>query len=348
MGRAHIISGGRRLEGAEVRAAPPGPAEADMPFVRITPACLRRTAGTGETLECKTCAGRTRAKVFGCELHGRCTIRQDAGVAVCARCPDRQAPSEGGHPLLEGPPAPARTFPVRHGLYHVYPLRSAAPAWRRCCAMLAARTGLFTGRRLCAAATDGRTDSADAVRAALPGWEVIEVQNDPKLREAKTLPVLLDALGGALDDPAAAVFFGHAKGVTRPWNAGVTCHPWAWLLHEALLDFWPAVEASLSRHPITGAFKKVGRGFKDSRSVWHYSGSHFWARASALRGRQVEQQWFGAESSPGLWFTPQEADCLFGGGRVGELDLYDAARFGRAMMEYHWWKAQQAEGVTAR
>jgi hypothetical protein len=326
-----------------------GPAGADMPFVRIAPACLRRTAGTGELLECRSCSGKTRAKVFGCTLHGRCTVRQDAGVAVCAKCPDRRAPAEGGHPLLDGPAAAlpvVRPFPVRHGLYHVYPLRSAGPAWRRCCALLAARSALFTGRRVCAAAVNAATESADAVRAALPGWEVLETENDPALREAKTLPVLLEALGDALDDPAAAVWFGHAKGVTRPWNAGVTCHPWAWMLHEVLLDHWPAVEASLSRHPITGAFKKVGRGFKNSQSSWHYSGAFAWLRATALRGRQVERQWFGAESSPGIWFSPQEAGCLFGGGRVGELDLYDMARFQKAMVEYQWWKATQAEGVA--
>jgi hypothetical protein len=308
--------------------------------------CRHRGAATGETRACSTCTGKKDVPLFTCGVHGGCTLSNlAAGVACCRICPDRD-PAPPTHPLDDSPLPAVRSFPVRHGLYHVYPLRSASPAWQRCCAMLAARTPLFTGRRVCAAAVSAATDSADAVRAALPGWEVLEVANDPGLREARTLPLLLDALGGALDDPAAAVFFGHAKGVTRPWNAGVTCHPWAWMLHEALLDHWPAVEASLSRHPITGAFKKTGRGFKGSASAWHYSGSFFWARAASLRGKAVERQWFGAESSPGIWFSPDEAGCLFGAGRVGELDLYDMARFQKAMVEYQWWRAQQAEGVA--
>lgn len=332
------------------RSLPPEPAQ-------IAPACSRRGAATGETAQCGTCRAGTRVKEFACTLHGRCTIdRQAPGVQMCAGCQDRRPP-EVNHPLItlsgEFPhsetrtgrddhttvQAPVRrTFPVRHCLYHVWPLASGAAAWRRCCAMLAARAGLFTGRKIVAVATGPGAEGTAAVRAALPGWEVIEAENDPKLREAKTLPLLLGRLDMA--DPDAAVFFGHAKGVTRPWNAGVTCHPWAWLLHEALLDHWPAVEASLAAFPITGAMKKLGRGFVGSRSSWHYSGSFFWARADALVGRAVEQAWYGVESSPGLWFTAEQAGCVFHEGTLATLNLYDPRVLGRVLLEWQWWRAE--------
>lgn len=46
--------------------------------------------------ECSTCQGKTEIKIFGCQVHGDCTIgKQIEALKCCAACPD-YAPS----PLL--------------------------------------------------------------------------------------------------------------------------------------------------------------------------------------------------------------------------------------------------------
>ncbi len=321
--------------------APPPRAPARAPDAAP---CRHLGGATGELVACPSCKGAVQLKTFACAVHGSCTPAKRApGTACCVGCGQYEPAPDYATSHSRAAP---RSFPVRHCIYHVCPLSSGAAAWRRCCTMLAARAEMFTGRRIDAAADDQTTEPADVVREALPDFEVIEFANDPRLREALTLPVMLSRLD--LADPEAAVFFGHAKGVTRPENKGVTCHPWAWLLHEILLDYWPLVEGSLSASPITGAFKKVGRGFAGSPSAWHYSGAFFWARAPALRGRRVERKWFGAESSPGAWFRPEEAGCLFHEGRVPALDLYSMSYFHNVLTEYQWWKQQHERERTGR
>ena len=45
-------------------------------------------------VECPTCSGRVQVKVFGCELHGECTIEKTIdGVACCAGCGDYRGAS---------------------------------------------------------------------------------------------------------------------------------------------------------------------------------------------------------------------------------------------------------------
>ena len=51
--------------------------------------------------DCPTCKGNVRLKVFGCAVHGECTIdTAQSGVACCGGCGDYAAggvPSPGGY-----------------------------------------------------------------------------------------------------------------------------------------------------------------------------------------------------------------------------------------------------------
>jgi len=59
--------------------------------------CLH-LGGQLEVLECQTCIGKTRIKVFACETHERCTLgKQLDGLACCAKCRDYVP-----RPLLSG------------------------------------------------------------------------------------------------------------------------------------------------------------------------------------------------------------------------------------------------------
>lgn len=51
--------------------------------------CQHQGAETGETKQCGTCPGSVKVKVFGCALHGGCTLRKHvATLHCCATCQD--------------------------------------------------------------------------------------------------------------------------------------------------------------------------------------------------------------------------------------------------------------------
>jgi hypothetical protein len=54
-------------------------------------ACLYMGEFTGDVVECQTCSGSVKLKVFNCAVHGRCTVgRRVAGTQCCANCLDRK------------------------------------------------------------------------------------------------------------------------------------------------------------------------------------------------------------------------------------------------------------------
>jgi hypothetical protein len=180
--------------------------------------------------------------------------------------------------------------------------------------------------------------------------EYLTFANDPRLREVVTfVPLWERAL--AYRGEGDVTFYAHAKAVTRPFNAGVTCHPWASILYHVNLDYWPLVAESLKAHPVAGAFKKVGHGFGGSSSRWHYSGTFFWARnrdVAARDWRRVDQQWWGSESWVGVHFKPDEAACLFHQGVVPRLNLYSMAYLQKIVYpELRTWTLQNAKSRSA-
>jgi hypothetical protein len=306
--------------------------------------CVHLGGPSGQTRPCDVCGkGKVEVPLLECAKHGLCTRQQGvsiAGVQRCGACPDR----ERGASKQQQPPDGSCYPPIktRDLLYHVYPLemmmtqqqqqRHLPAVWRRRLAAVLSRIDLFNGARVIAVATGpGTAHTQDVRKMAEPfGCEVIHVPNDPDLREAKTLPVLL-ARAYSLE-PDRALFFAHAKGVTRPYDAGNTCHAWAELLEETLLDYWPVVAGVLARYPLAGSCKKVGPGcFDGSASAWHYSGSFFWCRSRELFSRpdwkaRIDRHWWGVETYPSLHFpAAASAGCVFHEAPASVLNLYDPA-----------------------
>lgn len=249
-----------------------------------------------------------------------CTAGHGSVTAAgeCEVCPDYVADG------------PDQFGPVgrRHLVYHLLPVAGNG-VWRRGIDQLRGRWGLFTGTKVIAVLTGDvgpfPLDPPDEVRAYLPpGCEVVEVPNHPALREvASWVPLWERVLAAAGDEDA--IFYAHAKGVTRQVDPGNSCQWWASLAYSLHLDHWPLVADHLTRYPITGAFKKVGYGFGGSPSAWHYSGTFFWVRAGDFRlrpWRAVEPTWVGTEAWPGIAYHPNEAGGLFLDGVVPRLDLY--------------------------
>lgn len=258
----------------------------------------------------------------------------------CRTCPDYEA----GEDDPDGP--------RRHLLYHVYPVAGNG-GWQRCLDQLKWRMGLFArGRKAVAVVTGPGLDPPEAVAEYLDGTgcELFTVPNDPSLREVASWRSLWERVQ-EFEDTDDPVFYGHAKAVTRPWNPGVTCHPWGRVMHSSLLDFWPVVEAELVRWPIAGSFKKVGRGFPGTRSRWHYSGSFFWIRASEAfklgRVWDIPRRWWGNEAWPGCHFPPEHAGQVFKGGQVPSLDCYEPRKmYGQYLQEFRDWCRGNADRRT--
>jgi hypothetical protein len=300
----------------------------------------------------------------------------------CARCPHHEAATSGvagatrnvagsgplkvGLPVksyadsgqkngLAGPAGPL-TPGRRHLLYHLLPVAGNG-VWQRNLDQLRWRMPLFTGRKVIAVCTSPRfrdtqtgrgtfdLDPPDAVAEYLgdvPGLTILTAPNDPHRREMATWKLLWESVAGFADTDDV-VFYAQGKGVTRPTNGGVTVHEWARVLYSSLLDFWPVVADRLSRFPIAGSFKKVGRAFGGSRSEWHYSGSFFWARIRDVFDRQKwrvidARAWWGNEAWPGLHWPAAGAGTVFKVGSAAKLDLYKPAYFfGQVMPEFRAW-----------
>jgi hypothetical protein len=265
--------------------------------------------------------GRRELDVLQCRLHGPC-IREPGrpvGAKLCATCTDRI-------------PLPVPT--TRHLLYHVYPRRGSA--WRTRLLALRERMELFNGKRLVAIATDGTTEAAPMVEDALAGLgcEFIRVRNNPERREVESFLPLFERLQ-EIQGPEHCTLFAQAKGVSRIGQEHV--QTWTQAIEELYLDYWPVVEGLLTKYPVAGSFKKVGRGWSDSesKSTWHYSGSWFWVRNDRLFAkpdwRRIDQFWSGIEPYPSLHFHEREAGCIFLSASVPQLNLYDSAFWSRTV-----------------
>lgn len=293
---------------------------------------------------CPTCkGGGVKLKTFKCAVYGRCTVgRKAEGVAGCcsAKCTAYEEPVPLRHPCLSQPVGKL------HLLYHLLPVADNG-VWQWNVEQLRKRWHLFTGRKIIAVMTadesfkrekqqggDTKTrftlDDAAIVRSALPAdAEVIEIENNPQLREVASWQRLWSKLHG--ENAADAVFYAHAKGVTRPGSVR-----WAEVMYETLLDRMP--EGMLNEFPIVGSFRKVGKAFGSSK--WHYSGSFFVARLGDFftrNWRKIRKEWWGNEGWPGENYLVREAGCVFKP-IEGALDLFNADVWANVEKEYAEWR----------
>ena len=295
----------------------------------------------GAILEFSRCRGEA-GHVRDCDLHDRCVRgpHSQSRVQVCFDCPDYTPPP--------GPPPPP-VGTVRHCLYYVCPVVGNG-VWQLRLDQLKARADLFNGKKIIAVAEgqEGpRIDPVSVVAAHLgAGWEVVPVANSAARRETVAWEPLWQRLESDFD-PGDVAWFGHAKGVTKPVNSGVTVHEWARVAMEVCLDYWPLVKKQLDTHPITGPFKKSGAGFHGSRSAFHYSGTFYWVRLSDFFARDwrslIDRAWWGTESYPGVAYRQVEAGCLFYPGVVPSLDLYRMKVWKKVAKEYDTWRGKNVQ-----
>lgn len=283
--------------------------------------CIHRSSPpipTGESVDCPTCTGNVSLKVFACAAHPEgCTLaKRVVGKACCdAACLERTTEN----PEDFGP------IGKRHLVYHLMP--APGDVWRWNVDTLREHWTLFDGSKTVAVMTGENLTPVREVRKYLPpDCEVIPLPNNPALREVVSWVPLWERLL-AVADKDDAVLYAHAKGVTRK-SEPVT--EWTKWMYAACLN-WPAVESQLRAKPIAGAFRRVGKDNfgSASRSLWHYTGSFFWARVGDFKQRpwkQIEQRWWGNEAWPGTAYKLEESGCLLASEPtpIATLDLYHA------------------------
>jgi SAM-dependent methyltransferase len=228
----------------------------------------------------------------------------------------------------------------RHLIYHVYAAK-ANDVWQRNLRQLARRWGVFNGRRIIAVATDSNSMPAETVErymTSLVGEDRLEwivLNNDTELREATTLPALLQAIKTIEPD---ALFYAHTKGVS-PWGTppkgGITW--WRNAMYHYLLDESEKMDELLRRYPCVGTCKIVWRGETEIPPVrfglvnrgqgpspypsglfhgsWMFSGTYFWARCDALFGNWrwpfVPHDHYGVEAYLSGIFPASQAKSVY-------------------------------------
>lgn len=263
---------------------------------------------------------------------------------------------------------------VRNLIYHIYPVAGNG-TWRWNVEQVCGRLKAFNGQKIVAIAIDPPTgrlrdpdgpngpdrgreilgcDSSDAVKAEFKKHWVhdditfLEFENDPALREVKTLiPMLSMVLD---DDPNQITLYAQAKGTTRA--KGHIARRWTETLYEIMFDHFPLAEEQLKTYPVTGCFKKLGAGWSPTQthSDWHYSGSWHWVKNSELHQRdwqKIDQFWSGIEPYPSQQFKAVEAGCMFHTAKVPVMNLYDR-RYWRTVVipEFNKWREENAKYRT--
>ncbi len=329
---------------------------------RYVPMPMAKCSYLGDLLTpCTSCGGKkVERDVYACDHpdneDGRCTKGDPGkfGEWTCGTCdhhPSKIASREWPSPI-----------DTRHLLFHIAPVAfNNGEAWRWNVEQVRQRQHLFNGRKVAAVLTPGKgfsldsgmvvqserwnLESVDAVREALgDGWDVIEMPNDPKLREVATWVPLWSRLEEfAL--PGHAAFYCHSKGVTR---TAPQIREWTRMLYESNLDFLDRVDALLAAYPIVGPFKKVGRGWamKDTASAWHFSGTFMHVRLQDFFRRdwkRVDPFWSGTEAWPGIAYDVTEAGCLFHEGKVETMNLYSPKYIAAVATEFNAWKSLSAK-----
>lgn len=279
--------------------------------------CPHLKEPTGEVVGCPTCRGNVQLKVFACDLHGKTTLEKKVNdIQCCKTCPDNPV----NKPVVVTFPPVTR----RNLLYHVYPRRDGD--WRTPINRLRSRIDLFDGTRTVAIAHDSTTEHPVMVEDSLAGLGIkfLRIPNNPNLREVETFLPLFESIENDRD-PGSVTLYAHAKGVTR--TSSEPALKWAETLAELCLDYWPVVDGLLTNYPVVGPFKKTGRGWVESKSDWHFSGSWHWFRNAVLFAKQdwrkIDKFWSGIEPYPSLHFKSSQAGCLFY--ESSSVDLYAAA-----------------------
>lgn len=217
-------------------------------------------------------------------------------------------------------PSPFKTpIKTRHCIYHIY-AKSGDQIWLRNVERLRENSHIFNGRKIVAIAHDTNTVNNEIVKAELPGFEFLEMENDPKLREVKTFPKLLQKVS-KYTQPGNAVFYAHTKGnTTTASRVGATI--WRNVMYQELLENYENCMEQLKYYIAVGIHKMTWPDDHpgpfptklDFGNRWMFAGTFFWFRADAIflaNWRTVAEDQYGAEAWISGSLKPHEGKSVY-------------------------------------
>jgi hypothetical protein len=237
--------------------------------------------------------------------------------------------------------------PVRNLIMHILPV-AWNNNWKWNMDEVLKRVDLFNGKKVLAIAIETRdnvagknlkTVSADDVidycNCIGLKWDRIEAfPNNSFLREVATFPYLLESVESI--NPNEVTFSCHGKSTTHREDS-ITVK-WAERQYKVCLDNWEYTQSALERYSIAGSFRRFGEFTTPGNNRWHYSGTFYWFRHddvfSSSKWRNIDKQFFGTESWPGMMFKPEESACLFAD-NVG--DMYNQPAWNALQNEIKIW-----------
>lgn len=185
----------------------------------------------------------------------------------------------------------------RNLLYFICPF--PGETWRWNVSLLTAFKTVFNGRKVVVVASGSGLESYDTVRAAFRDDSIafINVQNDQELQETAHFIPNLSLLESA--DENESTFYAHAKGVTK--NGACLQSVLRWTSSMLLLNLGSAelVDVGMSRYSTMGCYRMK---IRHADASWHYSGTFFWLKHSALfkkDWKSIRQDRYGVEGYPG-------------------------------------------------
>ena len=190
---------------------------------------------------------------------------------------------------------------IRNLIYHIAPFKRN-DAWKQNIRQLLARIDLFNGKRIVGIVTGDDLVPAQVVQDALgPNRiEFVVLKNDPLLCEASTFYTMLTLVRSTRSDEWT--FYAHAKGSSRlEYLKEVTW--WRNSMYHFCLDNparWNRIAASdqydamgcFRVYHVPGTLRKHRHLSPDLRTAeWHYSGTFYWFRHSAIFEPVSEMKW---------------------------------------------------------
>ena len=207
--------------------------------------------------------------------------------------------------------------PVRNCIYHVAALK-ANDLWLRNLEQIKKRWSVFNGRRIIAYAVGDACHTLREVRQHLPDATIIEVPNDPQLREVASFVRLLQEVESRSAD--TITFYGHTKGNSTAESVKGSVR-WRNSMYKYLLDDVEQVRRALCTHTFCGTHKITwlpGHSPYPSGlaiGTWMHAGTFFWFRHDEVftkpRWWEISNDRYAAEAWPSTICEAERAWSMY-------------------------------------
>lgn len=179
----------------------------------------------------------------------------------------------------------------------------------------------FNGRLIVAVSQDDGTEPVTTVRSRFGDRRAcfLECRNDPSQGESSSFLQVMEMLRS--EDPDEITFYAHAKGTRHQDDREVLERVRAWIDCMLLsnLGSVEVVEGLMRRLAAVGCLRRV---MDHQGSSWHYSGTFFWYKHSAVFTRDWRSMTpgiYGVESYLGRRLAVSESYDLTKGRYFGDL-----------------------------